>query len=156
MLIYRQSWEVFKSWEVAVPAARLPATSTGEKKMRCLCLCATLLVLQATTALAGGTVDREKWVTGIRNFVPAALCQDKGFFTSCFKVSADECHILVTDATESCLRQYKNQIPEQLVQPKDGTEWGTKVGECVGTIIEGTQAAKRIHSDKCDNCNAWR
>lgn len=115
-----------------------------------------VLTLQATTASAEGTVKKENWMAGFKDILPAALCRDRGFFRSCFEISADECHMLLTDATQSCLRQYKDQIPQQLHQPKDGTEWGTKVGVCVGTIIEGSQAAKRIHNTKCDDPTAWK
>jgi len=110
----------------------------------------------ASTAFAGGTVGKEAWLAGIQDILPAALCQDKGFFRACFSVSVDECHSLITDATKSCARQYSSQIPELLEQPKDGTEWGTKIGVCVGTLIEGSNADKRIHTDKCDDPNAWK
>jgi hypothetical protein len=109
-----------------------------------------------TITYAGVTVAKEKWLAGMSDILPAAVCRDGWFYRSCFKITAEECHLLVTEATKSCSLQYSSQIPKKLEQPKDGNEWGTKIGTCVGTIIESTQADKRISNEKCDDLTRWK
>jgi hypothetical protein len=109
-----------------------------------------------TTALAGRTVTKEEWVSGMGDILPAYFCKNGWYYRSCFDISAEECHSVVTEATKSCLRQYSPQIPETLEQPKDGKEWGNKIGTCVGTIIEGASREKRISSEQCDDITKWK
>lgn len=111
-----------------------------------------LFAFSPTITLADGSVTKvtkERWITEMRNIFPAYICRDNWYIRTCFDISADECHVKTTEATESCLRQYSSQIPPELEQPMDGKLWGTKIGTCAGTITESQIANKRIYSEKC-------
>lgn len=101
-------------------------------------------------------VSKEQWLASMRTVLPAALCKDGGFFRECFNESATVCHKTVTAANDSCLRQLDSEIPVQLHQPQDGSNWGGKVGVCAATVAAGTLAKSRIHNDKCDNPSLWQ
>jgi hypothetical protein len=101
-------------------------------------------------------VGRNEWLVEIQDILPASVCISSGYFRSCYDISADECHDLMTEAIKSCASQYRTQIPAQLEQPEDGTKWGTKIGVCAGTIVEPSLSKRRIPSEKCNDPSAWR
>jgi len=50
----------------------------------------------------------------------------------------------------------RDKIPNTLIQPKDGTHWGTIIGVCAGEAYELALIKKRISNKKCDNGENWQ
>lgn len=115
------------------------------------------LVLVAGSSGAGAqTVDKQAWVTSMRQILPAAFCQEGTYFRSCFTQPLDACHAAANRATAACLTQFDPQIPVQMRQPVDGQAWGQKVGQCAGTLFEVSAKKNRVNSAICNNPAAWK
>lgn len=100
-------------------------------------------------------VSKSDWIKAMSTALPTAFCNSKQYFRQCFKVTAQECEETAASATRICLSSNKDKIPSTLVQPKDGTHWGTIIGECAGTAYEASLIEKRIDSKKCNNVANW-
>ena len=101
-------------------------------------------------------VSKERWLSEMRNVLPAAFCKDGSYFRECFEAKVTVCHSTATEATESCLRQFEPQIPKQLHQPNDGSLWGNNIGVCAGTIFEITLKKNKVINAKCNNPSLWK
>ena len=101
-------------------------------------------------------VTKEQWVSAMKTALPAHFCQKTQYFRQCFNVTATECEEVASSTARICLNEFDQQIPNILVQPKDGTLWGTKVGACAGTAYESTLLEKRISNEKCNNVSNWQ
>jgi hypothetical protein len=105
---------------------------------------------------AAQNVSKDQWVTVMKTALPAALCNSAQYFRQCFDVTAIECKEAAASTTRICLADLVSNIPDILVQPKDGTHWGSKVGECAGNAYEVSLIKKRISSAKCNNISNWQ
>ena len=101
-------------------------------------------------------VSKTEWVEAMSTVLPAALCKSNQFFRQCFRVSAHDCEETAASATKACLNKYTNKIPSTLVQPRDGTYWGTIVGQCAGSRYGTLLETKYIKNKKCSNPNNWK
>jgi hypothetical protein len=101
-------------------------------------------------------VSKADWLNAMTSALPTAFCSPKQYFRQCFTVTAQECEETAASATRICLNKSKEQIPNILVQPKDGTHWGTVVGGCAGEAYELALVTKRIESEKCSNPANWQ
>jgi hypothetical protein len=99
---------------------------------------------------------KEQWVTGMKTALPAHFCQTAQYFRQCFKVTATECEEVSASTTRICLSELNNQIPNVLVQPKDGTFWGTKVGSCAAIAYGNALIKKSISNAKCNDISNWQ
>ena len=117
--------------------------------MKKLLIVLVLLGVIATIASAV-QVSKQEWIKGMATALPAAFCRDGQYFRECFSVSQEECEKIAMSATRVCLEQHKEEIPEQLNQPKDGTHWGTVVGKCVGNTYETVLVKEKINTEKCN------
>jgi hypothetical protein len=112
--------------------------------------------MQTQSGYSGGVlVDRDVWIANFSTALPVALCRDGSYFRSCFTVSADECERTAASATRVCLAKVKKQLPEKFHQPDEGTEWGSKIGNCVGTAYEVSLPSHRISNAKCNDASQW-
>ena len=100
-------------------------------------------------------VDRDVWMAQFEMALPVALCRDNFYFRACFTVSAEECERTAASATRLCLAKFKKQLPEKFHQPDEGTEWGSKIGNCVGTAYEVSLPSHRISNAKCNDPSQW-
>lgn len=100
-------------------------------------------------------IPKNDWVNAMKTALPAIFCNSEQYFRECFSVTAIECEETVTSATRICIAELENQIPDILVQPKDGKFWGERVGECTGNTYEITLIKKRISSAKCSDITNW-
>ena len=100
-------------------------------------------------------VDRDVWIAQFSVALPVALCRDNFYFRSCFTVTAEECERTAASATRICLAKFKKQLPEKFHQPDEGTEWGSKIGNCVGTAYEVALPSHRISNAKCNDASQW-
>lgn len=100
-------------------------------------------------------VDRDVWIAQFSTALPVALCRDGSYFRSCFTVTAEECERTAASATRVCLAKVKKQLPEKFHQPDEGTEWGSKIGNCVGTAYEVSLPSHRISNAKCNDASQW-
>lgn len=95
----------------------------------------TFLVLLASTfvaqAIFATTVDKNTWISEYKKAVSSGWCSDPTI-AECWPVSEKTCKAEVKTAVESCTKQFESQLPAKLVQPKDGTLWGSKIGSCTG------------------------
>ena len=103
----------------------------------------------------GVIVDRDVWVAQFSVALPVALCRDNFYFRACFTVSAEECERTAASATRVCLAKFKKQLPEKFHQPDEGTEWGSKIGNCVGTAYEVALPSHHISNAKCNDPSQW-
>lgn len=101
-------------------------------------------------------VSKTEWVDSMSTILPAALCKSNQFFRQCYSVSAQKCEETAASATRVCLNKYINKIPNTLVQPKDGTYWGTIVGQCAGNTYGTLLNKKYIKNKKCSNLSNWQ
>ncbi len=104
-----------------------------------------------TTAI----VDRDVWIAQFEIALPVALCRDNFYFRSCFTVTAEECERTAASATRVCIAKVKKQLPEKFHQPDEGTAWGSKIGNCVGTAYEVALPSHRISNAKCNDASQW-
>ena len=105
---------------------------------------------------AAQNVSKDQWLTVMKTALPAALCNSAQYFRQCFDVTAMECEEAAASTTRICLADLESNIPEILVQPRDGTYWGSKVGECSGNAYEVSLIKKRITSAKCNDISNWQ
>ncbi len=118
-----------------------------------LALLITLLLPFTTNAVE---VSKSDWYNAMSTALPTAFCNSGQYFRKCFSVSAQECEETAASATRVCLNKNDNDIPDILVQPKDGTHWGTVIGTCAGEAYEITLTKKRISSEKCNDVSNWQ
>jgi hypothetical protein len=115
----------------------------------------SLFTLLVTVLLAIGAeaneVSKAEWIKAMSTALPAHFCQPTQYFRQCFSVTQPECEQVALSATRICLEKHKSEIPEVLVQPRDGTRFGTIVGACSGGTYESTLIKKRISNARCNN-----
>lgn len=101
-------------------------------------------------------VSKSDWFNGMSTALPTAFCNSKQYFRQCFNISAQECEETAASATRICLNKYKSEIPNILVQPKDGTHWGEIIGKCAGTAYGIALVKKTIDNAKCNDIKKWK
>lgn len=114
-----------------------------------------LFAASISTIASAQEVTKKQWIAGMKTALPAHFCQQSQYFRQCFDVSANKCEEVAASSTRICLSELGNQIPNVLVQPKDGTHWGAKVGQCAGTTYETVLKKKRISNSKCNDISNW-
>jgi hypothetical protein len=114
-----------------------------------------ILMLSSTAFAQENTINRQEWIDAMQGKLPPAFCQSKSYFRQCFRVTESECLSVADNATRLCLGSRRNEIPPVLVQPNDGGQWGSVVGECAGVAYEAALKSKRINSDRCNDANNW-
>ena len=112
----------------------------------------TLLVtLLLATSAEANEVSKAEWIKAMSTALPAHFCQPTQYFRQCFSVTQPECEQVALSATRICLEKHRSEIPEVLVQPRDGTRFGTIVGACSGGTYESTLIKKKISNARCNN-----
>lgn len=101
-------------------------------------------------------VSKDDWIAGMNNVLPTVFCKSEQYFRQCFSVTAEECEEVAVSATRVCLNNNKDEIPDVLVQPEDGTHWGTVIGACAGEAYEASLMKKRINKDVCNDAANWQ
>ena len=101
-------------------------------------------------------VSKDDWIAGMNNVLPTVFCKSEQYFRQCFSVTAEECEEVAASATRVCLNNNKDEIPDVLVQPEDGTHWGTVIGACAGEAYEASLTRKRINKDVCNDAANWQ
>jgi len=118
-----------------------------------LAILATILLPFTSAAVE---VSKSDWYNGMSTVLPTAFCSSSQYFRQCFRVSAQECEETAASATRICLNKNDKNIPDTLVQPKDGIHWGTIIGTCAGEAYEITLIKKRINNTKCNDVRNWQ
>ena len=108
------------------------------------------------TPANAGQVSKSVWMNAMSTAVPTAFCQAKQYYRQCFEVTQIECEETASSATRICLKKYKEEIPNLLNQPQDGTHWGTIIGRCAGEAYESAFQKRRISSKECNNPAKWQ
>ncbi|PKM46073.1 MAG: hypothetical protein CVV05_03575 [Gammaproteobacteria bacterium HGW-Gammaproteobacteria-1] len=115
-----------------------------------------LTVMMFPYSLHAAEVSKSDWISAMTTVLPTAFCNSSQYFRQCFNVTAQECEETAASAARVCLNKNKDQIPEVLHQPQDGTHWGTVVGACAGEAYELALVKKRISNSKCDDPANWQ
>ena len=123
--------------------------------MRSIILAIIILILCPALSFSE-PISKEQWSEALHTVLPTMFCQPAQYFRQCFHVSQQECEQTSLSATRVCIEKNKNNIPEILNQPRDGSHWGTVIGTCAGTAYELTLNSKRINSEKCNDVNNWK
>jgi len=101
-------------------------------------------------------VSKDLWVEGMKAALPNALCQSMEFFRKCFDVDEDQCIEAASLATRICIHKYVNQIPETLIQPKDGAKWANIIGQCAGENYHQTLGRLFKDNSECTEIDYWK
>ncbi|MDH4262163.1 MAG: hypothetical protein OEV78_03855 [Spirochaetia bacterium] len=101
-------------------------------------------------------VSKKTWIEGMTSALPAAFCNSSQYFRQCFNITAIECEETALSATRICIKENEEKIPDVLVQPEDGRNWGTKIGSCAGKTFELSLIKKRINNDQCNDPSNWQ
>jgi hypothetical protein len=120
------------------------------KILFCLLLAAVPFYTQASE------VTKADWINSMSTVLPAAFCNADQYFRQCFEVSAQECEETAATATRVCLNKYKNDIPNLLNQPEDGSHWGSIIGSCTGEAYEIALIKQRSSDTKCNDPANWQ
>jgi hypothetical protein len=109
----------------------------------------------AKSSVVTAIVERDVWIAQFEMALPVALCRDNFYFRACFTVTPEECERTAASATRVCIAKFKKQLPAKFHQPDEGTEWGSKIGNCVGTAYEVSLPSHRISNAKCNDPSQW-
>jgi hypothetical protein len=143
--------------EISNRSSKLFKPTSREFSMKKTTILTLLIALLSACGSSMATeVAKAEWLSAMSTAVPTSFCQPKQYFRQCFSVSAEECEQVAASSTRTCLEKHKSAIPEILVQPADGTRFGTVVGACAGSTYEITLTSKRISSAKCNDPNNWK
>ena len=123
--------------------------------MRYLLAAVFLFYTCAFSLAQENVVNKQEWIAHMQKALPPAFCEENQYFRQCFKVTQRECLETTAAVTRQCLNKKENDIPEVLVQPRDGSQWGSVVGECAGDAYESRLLDRRISSDKCNDVKNW-
>jgi hypothetical protein len=115
-----------------------------------------ILVLLISASANPVEISKETWIDSMSTALPTVFCQPDQYFRQCFDVSQTECEEIAMSATRVCLQKYKDEIPNTLIQPKDGAYWGRIIGSCAGEAYEMTLLKKRTSNKRCNDLNNWK
>jgi len=101
-------------------------------------------------------VTKNDWLNAMATALPTAFCNPAQYFRQCFTVTAQVCEEVASSVTRVCLNKNEQDIPDKLIQPRDGIHWGTIIGVCAGRAYEASLIKKRIKNEKCDDRNRWQ
>lgn len=118
----------------------------------------TTLLLTALVAMNAHAleVSKEQWIAGVKVGIPIEFCKPNQIFRQCFEVTAEECEQVAASTTRVCINDMDDQIPAVLVQPEDGTHWGTIIGRCAGSAYVASLMNKRILNARCNDARNWQ
>lgn len=114
------------------------------------------LVLSVPFSASAVEVSKADWLNAMSTALPTAFCQANGYFRQCFDITGEECEDTAASATRICLKKHNDSIPEILVQPEDGTRWGSLIGRCAGEAFDATLANKRKNTEQCNDVSNWQ
>jgi hypothetical protein len=140
---------------ITIPTATATVTASQSAPPVQIATAAPTASAPAPPQTGGVIVDRDVWVAQFSVALPVALCRDNFYFRACFTVTAEECERTAESATRVCLAKFKKQLPEKFHQPDEGTEWGSKIGNCVGTAFEVALPSHKISNAKCNDPSQW-
>jgi hypothetical protein len=115
----------------------------------------TFIALNISSLVHAEEITKEDFVSAMKTALPAVFCKPEQYFRQCFDVSAIECEETAASTTRICLKELGSKIPSILNQPKDGSYWGTKLGECAGNAYSVVLSEKLLSNAKCNNVNNW-
>jgi hypothetical protein len=101
-------------------------------------------------------IDKKLFVDSMKTALPNAFCNEAQYFRKCYNITEDECIKEAMRATKVCLISMEGKMPAKFRQPKDGSEWGSKIGACSGTNYETSLRSKKISSKECNDPAKWR
>ncbi len=100
-------------------------------------------------------VPTDAWLAQMEAMMPAQACQETEYFTACFNLSPAQCNELLSEFTQSCVKQYRAQMPETLKMPHDPGKWGQVLGGCAGGRLELQLSEQKVKSAKCSDPSQW-
>lgn len=112
--------------------------------------------LLLNSAVLATEVSKDYWVEEMKTALPTAFCESIHFFRQCFEVNEIQCIETASLSTKICLHKYINQIPDTLIQPKDGAKWGNIIGQCAGENYHATLSRKFKNTAECNDINYWQ
>lgn len=111
--------------------------------------------LSASLGANAQEIPSGAWLTNMQANMPALMCEQTQYFTTCFEVTPAQCNEILSEQTEVCIERYRNQIPETLVLPADGARWGQVLGGCAGGAFERQLMKQKVQSAKCNDPSQW-
>lgn len=113
-------------------------------------------ILLAPVCVQATEVSKTIWVKHMHTALPTALCNSSNYLRQCYDVTAQQCEETSASATRICLSEYDKDIPDVLVQPEEGTHWGTVVGRCAGEAYAATLASSFKNTPECNDITNWQ
>jgi len=120
------------------------------------CVSIGFLFLIGSTSVMANEITKDDWINSMSTALPAYLCKAEQYFRQCFNVTQTECEETILSTTRICLEKNKENMPNRLRQPEDGTKWGNIIGTCAGSAYEVALQKKRINNGKCNNPDNWK
>jgi hypothetical protein len=115
-----------------------------------------IIVALLSTKSYAVEVAKQDWLIAMKSALPAAFCNSPMYFRQCFNVTAEQCEETAISATRICLKNNETNIPNILIQPQDGTHWGTVIGTCAGEAYEVALIKQKISNPKCSDATNWQ
>ncbi len=119
-------------------------------------LVAVLLLLFVAATAHGSDVERSVWEERMVDVLPEHFCADGTYFRECFRVNRDRCLEVARESVRDCLREHADELPERLIMPYEGREWGATIGSCAGRAYEESLAEKRRLTRSCRDPERWQ
>lgn len=121
-----------------------------------LLLCLSFTFISSWSMAAEVVLSKSQFIDYMKTALPNAFCAEKQYFRKCFKVTEDVCLSEAMRATKVCILSMEGEMPEKFHQPKDGADWGTKMGTCAGTNYEVSLTKSKIDSADCKDPSKWK
>ncbi len=126
--------------------------------------CLTAMIVAAVPAAFAGdedegddeeeapkAVSKADWLKVMQEGLPNEACKPESFFTTCFKLSHDECKQSILTEFNKCAATKDASMPAQFTNVAESEEWGGKLGGCAGEQFVVSNMAKLNDTEKCKN-----
>jgi hypothetical protein len=115
------------------------------------------LLFSASAGAEGITISKKQFVEEFNDKLPKVFCtSEKSYFRSCFEGTAEACKEVASKAVAGCVAEREAELPAEFHQPKDGQEWGKKIGDCAGTKFEAEKAKDLKATGECKDPTKWQ
>lgn len=123
--------------------------------------CLTAMVVAAVPAVFAGdegaeeetpkAVSKADWLKVMQQGLPEEACKPESFFTTCFKLTHDECKQSILTEFNKCATTKDASMPAQFTEVAESEKWGGELGGCAGEQFVVTNMAKLNDTEKCKN-----
>ncbi|MCB0364738.1 MAG: hypothetical protein H6624_16255 [Bdellovibrionaceae bacterium] len=81
------------------------------------------------------------------------VCEQEGYFQTCFKVVVRECEKEAKEQLSICRANMR--MPKTFRSDHEAVYWSQKVGECLGGRLEKKWSTRKSDKSQCRQVGAW-